>query len=236
VQNKFSIEDSKNTRTNAMSAHDFLSPLTTHNFRASWVGRVADVPVKVERNIAVNNLLPYHLRAVDKMGGSEKFFWRCEQTHGTNVGLVKGASHGNILPDADALITNDPRITLGIYVADCAAIYIADPKNQAIGLVHSGRVGSEQNILGETLTALAESFGSSPNDLIITVAPCIRPPNYEVDFASLIRNQALENGVLEANYHDCGICTTSNPELYYSYRKEQGKTGRMLALMACGKT
>ena len=33
---------------------------------------------------------------------------------------------------------------------------------------------------------------------------------------------------------DCGDCTGANPDRYYSYRMEQGRTGRMLALLALG--
>jgi copper oxidase (laccase) domain-containing protein len=63
----------------------------------------------------------------------------------------------------------------------------------------------------------------------VTIGPCIRPPCYEVDFAAEIRRQAAGEGVLEI--HDEEICTACHPERYYSYRREKGMTGRMLATL-----
>jgi copper oxidase (laccase) domain-containing protein len=60
------------------------------------------------------------------------------------------------------------------------------------------------------------------------LGPCIRPPHYEIDFAAEIERQAHACGVRQ--YHDCGICTASHLDRYYSYRAEKGKTGRMWAV------
>jgi copper oxidase (laccase) domain-containing protein len=78
---------------------------------------------------------------------------------------------------------------------------------------------------------MQEEFGSEAKDLVVVLAPCIRPPAYEVDFASEIREQALEAGVLDENFTDSGICTSQDLGTYYSYRTEMGATGRMLALL-----
>jgi copper oxidase (laccase) domain-containing protein len=72
----------------------------------------------------------------------------------------------------------------------------------------------------------------------VAVSPCIRPPHYEVDFAAAIAAQAHAAGIGVHGsagggaFHDAGTCTASHPDLYYSYRREQGRTGRMLALLA----
>jgi copper oxidase (laccase) domain-containing protein len=73
-------------------------------------------------------------------------------------------------------------------------------------------------------------FGSRPADLIVQLGPCIRPPHYEIDFARQILADARAAGVQEV--HDCGVCTACPPARYDSYRRELGKTGRMLALLA----
>ena len=131
---------------------------------------------------------------------------------------------------ADGLVTNRPGLCLAIYVADCAAVYLADRKAQAIGLVHAGRKGTELGIVTEAIATMREAFGTDPADLVMQIAPCIRPPNYEVDFAAQIVRQAREAGVRDI--FDCGTCTASNPEKYYSYRRDRGRTGRLLALAA----
>ena len=75
-----------------------------------------------------------------------------------------------------------------------------------------------------------EVTGARASEVILQISPCIRPPNYETDFASEIADQAKRLGV--GQIFDCGICTASHPSRYYSYRRERGQTGRMLALLA----
>ncbi|MFM8365602.1 MAG: polyphenol oxidase family protein, partial [Verrucomicrobiota bacterium] len=114
--------------------------------------------------------------------------------------------------------------------ADCAAVFFVDRKKRGIALAHSGRKGTELGIAPVTLQALLKIIGGKASDIIVQIAPCIRPPHYEVDFAASIRVQLENAGVSEV--HDCGVCTYSSPDLYYSYRRELGKTGRLLAALA----
>ena len=130
----------------------------------------------------------------------------------------------------DGIITNHRGIMLGVYVADCCAVYIIDPKTPAIGLIHSGRKGTELGVITNAITQMVERFGSNPAELIVQLSPCIRPPHYEIDFAANIAEQCRALGVRQI--HDSGICTACHVDLYYSYRVEKGKTGRMLALLA----
>ncbi|MEZ5406339.1 MAG: polyphenol oxidase family protein [Verrucomicrobiia bacterium] len=121
-------------------------------------------------------------------------------------------------------------IALAIFVADCCAIYVVDPLTQSIGLAHSGRQGTEKNILRSLVKEMQMTFGAQPSQLIVQLSPCIRFPNYPIDFVSQIKNQAKALGIQQL--YDCEICTVSNLDHYYSYRAEQGKTGRMMAALA----
>jgi polyphenol oxidase len=114
-------------------------------------------------------------------------------------------------------------------VADCCAVYIVDPGTPAIGLVHSGRKGTELDIVGAAIELMTANFRSNASDLIIQLSPCIRPPHYEIDFAAEIVEQCRARGVRQV--HDSGVCTACDLDEYYSYRAEKGKTGRMLALL-----
>jgi copper oxidase (laccase) domain-containing protein len=76
---------------------------------------------------------------------------------------------------------------------------------------------------------MRREFGTKPEDLIVVLGPCIRPPDYEIDFAALIREQAGKAGVGE--FHDEGENTACDLARHYSYRIEKGRTGRMLALI-----
>ena len=138
--------------------------------------------------------------------------------------------YGREFAGCDGIITNQRRVTLGIYVADCCAVYIFDPKTPAIGLVHSGRKGTELGVVTNAINQMVHRFSSDPANMIVQLSPCIRPLHYEVDFAAEIMQQCQAFGVKEI--HDSGICTACNLDRYYSYRAEKGKTGRMLALIA----
>ena len=119
---------------------------------------------------------------------------------------------------------------LGIYVADCAAVWIYDTVSQSRALIHSGKAGTLQNIVGETLKSMYKVLGVHASDCIAVISPCIRPPHYEVDIVTLIKQQLEEAGIAAENITDCGLDTASDLETFYSYRIEKGNTGRMLAL------
>jgi copper oxidase (laccase) domain-containing protein len=121
-----------------------------------------------------------------------------------------------------------------VYVADCCAVYIVDPQTPAIGLAHSGKKGTELRVVAKTIELMCEKFRSDPATLIVQLSPCIRPPHYEVDFASAIISQCRSCGVRQI--HDSGVCTACDLNRYYSYRAEKGKTGRMLALLGLSLT
>ena len=134
----------------------------------------------------------------------------------------------------DGIITNQRGVALGIYVADCCAVYIVDPTTPAIGLVHSGRKGTELGVVTNAIRQMIQRFGSDPANMVVQLSPCIRPPHYEVDFASEIMRQCRAQGV---HYiHDSGTCTACELSRYYSYRAEKGKTGRMQAVIGLDPT
>ncbi len=151
-----------------------------------------------------------------------------EQPHGNRVAIVAQETRERVR-EVDALATSVPRLPLVVRVADCGPVYFYDPARRAIALAHSGRRGTEGNIVGATIAALLKQFGSKPEDIIVQLGPCIRPPHYEIDFAAEIGRQARAAGV--KNFHDGGICTACDLSRYYSYRAEKGKTGRMWAVL-----
>ena len=132
--------------------------------------------------------------------------------------------------DVDGLVTNLPGQLLAIYVADCAAIYLADPVTRSIALLHSGKKGTEGNILGNAVSTMEAEYGTDPANLVCVLSPCIRPPDYEVDIASMIASQAASLGIV--NFHDSCENTAADLSRHYSYRMEKGQTGRMLALFS----
>lgn len=215
---------------------DFLAPLhTVPGLRVGFIERVSDSPMDVDRDEAMKLLRDRHTAAVEELGFSPSQWWRAEQIHGTDVAIA-GTAPTIIAPDGlpvvprvDGLITAEKGLLLAIYVADCGAIWLADRVNGAIGLLHSGKKGTEGNILGRAVTMMQENFGCDPNNLIAVLSPCIRPPHYEIDFAAEIARQADIAGI--GQFHDSKTCTASDLHRFYSYRKELGRTGRMMALI-----
>ena len=197
--------------------------------RAVFLQRVPGLDVKTDRETALQRLAGIQREALEAAGFAKMPLAKASQIHSANVVRISRADAFPI-PDCDALVTTERSLCLGIYVADCAAVYVADRHGRGIGLAHSGRKGTELGIVPKTIAAVCAATGADPYDLIVQISPCIRPPHYEVDFAAEIRTQISEAGVREI--HDCTNCTGSNLEKYYSYRKEEGQTGRLLAAMA----
>ena len=195
-----------------------------------FVVRVPGVEVSLSKAETVERLLPWHLQAVEHLGFAPDNYFTAQQVHGADIAEIRAGSPR--LTDAvDGLMTNTPGLMLGIHVADCGPVYILDPVRRAIALLHSGKKGTEQNITGKAVALLAERYGSQPADLIVQLGPCIRVPQYDVDFASRILESAREAGVPAPQIHDCGTCTALDASRYYSYRRDLGNTGRLLALL-----
>lgn len=200
--------------------------------RAAFLQKCPGIDVLTDRETALSRLWEVHRLAADKAGFKGMPFATAEQVHGNVVAL--GDAIGSYpASGADGLVTHRRDICLAIYVADCAAVYVVDKKGRAVGLVHSGRKGTELGIVPAAIAKMEREYGCAPSDLVVQISPCIRPPHYEVDIASAIFQQAKDSGVTDV--FDCGTCTASDPEHYYSYRREKGKTGRLLALLAFSK-
>jgi copper oxidase (laccase) domain-containing protein len=191
--------------------------------------RVPGLDVKIDREEALRRLDKVHGEIRHELGLGTRLFVTARQVHGRGVAVVDSTTR-ECVPDVDGLITADRGVCLGIYVADCCAVYLVDPRRQVAALLHAGRKGAELGIAPAAVERMQAEFGCEPGDMVAQLSPCIRPPHFETDFAGLIVTQLREAGVREIR--DCGISTAEHPERYYSYRRELGRTGRMLALLA----
>ena len=201
--------------------------------RHVFTQRIPGIDVLHDKAEVLNRLEAAHREIQNAIGIGDWPLFTAQQIHGNKIAIVKDCSRGPVgreFPGCDGIITNQRGVALGIYVADCCAVYIVDPKTPAIGLVHSGRKGTELGVVTNALNRMIERFGSNPDVMIVQLSPCIRPPHYEVDFAAEIIRQCRALGVKQI--HDSRVCTACDLDRYYSYRAEKGKTGRMLALIA----
>ncbi|HEX4697432.1 MAG TPA: polyphenol oxidase family protein [Candidatus Udaeobacter sp.] len=205
--------------------------------RHGFSQRILGIKVSHDKAEVLNCLDAAHREIRNAIGIGDWPLFTAAQIHGNKIAVADICSRGPVgreFPGCDGIITKQHRLALGIYVADCCAVYIIDPKTPAIGLVHSGRKGTELGVVTSAVEQMVHRFGSNPADIIVQLSPCIRPPHYEVDFAGEIVRQCRAVGVNKIR--DSGICTACDLDRYYSYRAEKGKTGRMLAMIGLNPT
>ena len=179
---------------------------------------------------SVPSLMPAELPKILEKEGLPINFISAEQAHGAGVAVVSAREAGQMIPSVDALITREKNLSLVVRVADCGPVWIHCGKTGAIGLVHSGRKGTEAGVVPATIRRMKQEFGSDPEEMMALLGPCIRPPYYDVDFASEILRQL--KGEKVGKVVDSGLCTAADLKRFYSYRAEKGQTGRHFVFLS----
>jgi copper oxidase (laccase) domain-containing protein len=219
----------------ALPFEQFPALSTVEICRHVFTQRIPGIDVSHGKAEVLKRLDSAHREIRKAIGVGDWPLVTAQQVHGNKVAVVDTPlKTDKEFTGCDGIITNQRRVVLGVYVADCCAAYIVDPKTPAIGLVHSGRKGTELGVVTNAINQMIERFGSNPVEMIAQLSPCICPPHYEVDFAAEIIRQCRALGVKQI--HDSGVCTACDLDRYYSYRAEKGKTGRMLALLGLNPT
>lgn len=93
----------------------------------------------------------------------------------------------------DGILTDEPGLMLCTVEADCVPIYMLDPVNKAVAMIHSGWRGTVGKISAKAVMAMEENYGTDPADLIIHIGPCICEKCYDVG-AELIDKFAVAFG------------------------------------------
>lgn len=192
------------------------------------------------------------------MGAEPARLERMRQQHTANVAVVE-AGGGAPPENTDALITAGTGIPLLALSADCALTVLYDPVHEVIAVIHSGWRGAFLDIYGAVLAVMKLRFGSQPGDLLAGISPLISAANYPVreDFLEklkafypggadkhfltmhegrhffnlreLLRQRLEALGVKKHEFMH--LCTYGEKEMFYSWRRDGGKTGRF-GLMA----
>lgn len=174
-----------------------------------------------------------------------------EQLHTNTVSVVTEAST-EPLAATDAMVTTVPHLALGVLVADCVPVLLADPQAGVCAAVHAGRMGARNGIVSRTVETMTE-LGANPYNIQALLGPAASGENYEVpaamaadvearlpgsrtrtkkgtvglDIRAGLVRQLLSLGVtaIEADPR----CTIANKE-FFSYRRE-GTTGRQAGVI-----
>lgn len=157
------------------------------------------------------------------------------------------------LNETDAVITNLKGVCVVIKTADCVPVLLYDSKQKVVAAIHAGWRGTIQNIVSKTINKMTEEFGTSPSDLFAGIGPSISPEFYEVseevwrqfepefyretnppkdgkrllDLWRANYHQLILSGVSAGHIEVSKICTFSNPDRFFSARRDGQMTGRM---------
>lgn len=178
----------------------------------------------------------------------------CVQVHGKSVVRATGDAGWRECDSCDALFSFDSGSALGIKVADCLPITIADTDRGVIANVHSGWRGAVQKIVAEAIDVLGTVSAGAQAWLGPSIRVCCFEVGEEVvdafrasyaeaesfvvrsgakphiDLPGLTAALLLERGFAPQHIHDSGLCTRCGGSIFHSYRRERG--GRNLAIAA----
>ena len=157
----------------------------------------------------------------------------------------------------DGMITNTKGILCTAFFADCVPLFFFDLKTGFVGLAHAGWKGTVSR-MAEKMVQQFLKAGADPADLLVVIGPSISQDFYEVDenvikhipanlqektVIQKVQNHylldlkqlnveiLLQSGVLRHNIDITNFCTFNDKDLFFSHRRENGKTGRMLGFL-----
>lgn len=210
----------------------------------SWPGALSMLHNGTDEATAQQN----RRRFCRELGFSPRRLAIPRQTHSDDIHTVREEYHRH---DGDAVITVEPEWLLGVTVADCVPVLLFDPSSGSYAAIHSGWRGSAQNIAGKTVIKMIRELGLEPEQARAWIGPAAGADSYEVgaevveqfnrqyswpqsedswlfDNKSVVRDQLIDQGVLEEHIEISSLDTIANQELH-SARRDGDQSGRMLA-------
>jgi hypothetical protein len=168
------------------------------------------------------------------------------QVHGIAVSRLDSSP----LKEADAAVTATPGTVCVIGAADCMPVLLADEAGTVVAAAHAGWRG----LSGGVIEAALGAMNVAPANVLAWLGPAIGPRAYEVgedvraafagyesafsaptrpghwklDLYAVARQRLRSAGVTKM--YGGGLCTYSEPERFFSYRRERTKE-RMAALI-----
>lgn len=170
-------------------------------------------------------------------------------------------SHEDAIKGIDGLLTDKKGVFLASFYADCVPVFFYAPEKNIIGIAHAGWKGTTSRIVDQMLHTLKETWGVLPRDVYAAIGPSIHECCYEVNHVVMDKVYEVlgedGNRVIKQTSHDKGmlnlqetnrillekagvlpdhievsqLCTGCRTDLFFSHRKEGGKTGRMIAFI-----
>lgn len=197
------------------------------------------------------NVLENRKRLFNPLGFSLESLAITGQVHGDRVRVVDAPG---LYVGYDGLITQQRGVLLCLSAADCASVLIVDAERNIVGACHSGWRGTVADITGKTIKMMM-GLGAMPSSMAAYVSPCISKNHFEVgwevanqfdeqciyqvsgkekphvDLKKAIENQLVSAGISISQIEISPFCTSREKNHFFSYRSEQGKTGRMMGFV-----
>ncbi len=144
-----------------------------------------DDPSNVKENLRIVK------KKIDK---NSKNIFLLHQIHSNKFVYVDQKSRFSSKPKADAVITNQKNLPIGILTADCVPILICDKKKNFIAAIHAGWKGAYKDIISKVINFMMKK-GSNPRNITAVIGPAISVKNYEVkkDFKRKFINKDKKN-------------------------------------------
>lgn len=181
------------------------------------------------------------------------------QVHGKNVVERRYDEPVRERPAADAHWTAEPRLVLGVLVADCCPVVLASPGAGLVGVAHAGWRGAARGVVPALWEELCGA-GATPGDIHGWIGPCAGPDEYEIgpevarhfsdysgalkpsrrtptrsmlDVRRVIQTQLFELGMVPTSLSVSAGATIGDAR-YHSHRRDRIAAGRMIAFVVRG--
>ncbi|MGB3977114.1 MAG: peptidoglycan editing factor PgeF [bacterium] len=188
-------------------------------------------------------------------------FYLLRQVHSSDVLTVSDQSPEEIASTpADALVTQQPGCLLGVLVADCYPVLASDRSGHIVAAIHAGRLGIQNGILQNTISAMCRQARINASDILVGVGPGICRDHYPVDrktadlfiretdkyyqhhydeeareikldLRSTLHAVLVHQGIPSSQIEHLHYCTYQNPDMFFSHRYSEGQTGRFGAFI-----
>lgn len=177
----------------------------------------------------------------------------------THTDAGKGAiDYQSSIKATDGIYTSENNLLLTLCYADCVPIYFYAPKHKVIGMAHAGWKGTVHEIASKMIGVWREE-GVPSTDIHVVIGPAIcekcyivddkvityvenileeydeKPYNlinegqYQLDLKALNSLLLHKAGVPKEQIHVSTWCTSCHSHLFYSHRRDKGKTGRLMS-------
>jgi YfiH family protein len=187
-----------------------------------------------------------------RLGLTEQQVALGEQVHSARVRQV---SRAGVYAQTDALITREKNLFLAVLIADCFPVFLFDPFSATVAVIHAGWRGTQAGIIENALVKLKSELNIPAGRIIAAIGPGLQRECFEVrkdvyglfaqrylsvhpepdkkylDLRQVIVDILLQQGISGEKIEWSAGCTFCSAEKYYSFRREEKNSGRMMGII-----